>query len=138
MADKARIIVYDDLMILDETETFFKDSDQLASIARQVLSQTPDAEIAEVWVKEKIKMRFTKNRKGKIVKSNTLHPGWGGRREGAGSKGKGEEALTNRVVFHVNDEMFEFLDALGKRKPEWIRLAVKEKREREENEKGSQ
>ena len=48
MEKKARIIVYDDVGILDESDTLFEDKEQLAGIAKQNLSQTPDAELADL------------------------------------------------------------------------------------------
>lgn len=135
--EKARIIVYDDWgVIIDETETFFKDKEQLEGIVKQTLNQTHDGEVVEAWVGGKLKMKFQFNRKRKIVKSKSLHPGWGGRRDRAGAKSKGAEALVNRVVLHVNEETFGFCESLGRNKAEWIRQAIKEKRERDGNEKG--
>ena len=55
--EKARIIIYDDWAILDETETFFKDKSYLIGIAKSTLQQTPDAVIAEVWVNDRLKDR---------------------------------------------------------------------------------
>lgn len=112
--------------------------EQIKSVALNVLQSTPDAETVEVYDGKKLIMKYNLTSKGKVVKANTLHPGWGGRRERSGAKSKGAAALTNRVVFHVNEDMFQFLDAMGTSKPEWIRQAVREKREREEKEKGSQ
>lgn len=135
MEKKARIIVYDDVGILDESDTIFEDKEQLAGIAKQNLSQTPDAEMVEVWAGGKLAMKFEYNRKHKIVPAKNLHPGWGGRRDRAGAPSKGDEALVNRVVLHVNEETFDFCESLGRNKAEWIRQAIREKREREENEK---
>lgn len=135
--EKARIIVYDDWgVIIDETETFFKDKEQLEGIVKQTLNQTHDGEVVEAWVGEKLKMKFEFNRKRKIVKSKSLHPGWGGRRDRVGAPSKGAEALVNRVVLHVNEETFGFCESLGRNKAEWIRQAIREKRERDGNEKG--
>ncbi len=135
--EKARIIVYDDWgVIIDETETFFKDKEQLEGIVKQTLNQTHDGEVVEAWVGNKLKMKFEFNRKRKIVKSKSLHSGWGGRRDRAGTPSKGAEALVNRVVLHVNEETFGFCESLGRNKAEWIRQAIKEKRERDGNEKG--
>lgn len=135
--EKARIIVYDDWgVMLDETEAFFKDKEQLEGIVKQTLTQTHDGEVIEAWVGRKLKMKFQFNRKHKIVPcKNLLHPGWGGRRDRAGAPSKGAEALVNRVVLHVNEETFGFCESLGRNKAEWIRQAISEKREREGNEK---
>lgn len=136
--EKARIIVYDDWgVMLDETETFFASKEQLEGIVKQTLNQTHDGEVVEAWVGRKLKMKFQFSRKHKIVPcKNLLHPGWGGRRDRAGAPSKGAEALTNRVVLHVNEETFGFCESLGRNKAEWIRQAISEKREREGNEKG--
>ena len=135
--EKARIIVYDDWgVMLDETEAFFKDKEQLEGIVKQTLNQTYDGEVVEAWVGSKLKMKFQFNRKHKIVPcKNLLHPGWGGRRDRAGAPSKGAEALVKRVVLHVNEETFGFCESLGRNKAEWIRQAISEKREREGNEK---
>ena len=61
MEKKARIIVYDDVGILDESYTLFEDKEQLAGIAKQNLSQTPDAEMVEVWASGKLAMKFEYN-----------------------------------------------------------------------------
>ena len=135
--EKARIIVYDDWgVMLDETETFFASKEQLEGIVKQTLNQTHDGEVVEAWVGNKLKMKFEFNRKRKIVKSKSLHPGWGGRRDRAGAPSEGAEALVNRVVLHVNEETFGFCESLGRNKAEWIRQAISEKRERDGNEKG--
>ena len=136
MGKKARIIVYDDVGILDESDALFENREQLAGIAKQNLNQTLDAEMVEVWAGGKLAMKFEYNRKHRIVPAKNLHPGWGGRRERAGAPSKGAEALTNRVVLHVNEETFGFCESLGKNKAEWIRQAIREKREREGNSKG--
>lgn len=136
MEKKARIIVYDDVGLLDESDTLFEDKEQLAGIAKQNLNQTLDAEMVEVWAGSRLVMKFEYNRKHKIVPAKNLHPGWGGRRDRAGAPSKGAEALTNRVVLHVNEETFDFCESLGRNKAEWIRQAIREKREREENSKG--
>ena len=133
MGLRKRIVIYDDLCIIDETETLSNDKAQIKAIATNVLKTTPDAEAVDVFDGEKLIMRLNLTRKGKVVQAKNLHPGWGGYREGAGWKGKGKEALVNRVVIHVNEEMFEFLDAMGNKRPEWIRQAIKEKRERDAN-----
>lgn len=135
--EKARIIVYGDWgVMLDETETFFANKEQLEGIVKQTLNQTHDGEVVEAWVGKKLKMKFQFSRKHKIVPcKNLLHPGWGGRRDRAGAPSKGAEALVNRVVLHVNEETFDFCESLGRNKAEWIRQAISEKREREGNEK---
>lgn len=133
MGLRKRIVIYDDLCIIDETEALSNDKAQIKAIATNVLKTTPDAEAVDVFDGEKLILRLNLTKKGKVVQAKNLHPGWGGYREGAGWKGKGKEALVNRVVIHVNEEMFEFLDAMGNKRPEWIRQAIKEKRERDAN-----
>ena len=137
---RARIVVYDDLCILDETEMLSDKKEQIKAVAENALQTTPDAQYAEVYNGQKLIFRLNLTRRGKLVQAKNLHPGWGGYREGAGWKGKGKEALVNRVVIHVNEEMYDFLDAMGNKRPEWIRQAIREKRERDQQqeEKGSQ
>jgi len=134
MGMRKRIVIYDDLCIIDETEVLSNDKAQIKAVAISALQTTPDAESVDVFDGSKLLMKFNLTRKGKVVPVKNLHPGWGGYREGAGWKGKGKEALVNRVVIHVNEEMFEFLDKMGNKRPEWIRQAIKEKRERDGNE----
>lgn len=132
--NKAQIIIYDDFVIIDETEAFFKDNEQLAGIASSCLRSTPSAEVVEVYVKDKLKMKFRITNRGKI-KKESLHPGWGGARRGAGCPRKGEGTLEHRIGFRVNSETLKFLDSLLDKKGEFIRQAIKEKRERDK-EKG--
>lgn len=132
--NKANIVLYDDLVIIDETEAYYKDSGHLTNIAVNCLRTTPGAEYAEVYVNGKLKAKYTLTNKGKPKKMST-HPNWGGRRPGAGSTPKGEKAMRNKVSFRVDDEMLEFLNRLLSKKGEYIRQAIREKRDKE---KGSQ
>lgn len=136
---KARIVVYDDLVELDDTEVISDNREQVRNIAQAILRSTPNAEMCEVYncKDNKMMMKFVITRKGNIKAAKTTHhPNWGGRRPGQGAPSKGDKALTNRVVFHVDREMFDFLETLNS-KPEYIRQAIKEKREREQgNDKG--
>lgn len=135
MANKAQIVIYDDLLVIDETEAFFKDDEQLAGIATSCLRSTPNAEVVEVYLNGKLKMKFSITRRGKI-KSESIHPGWGGARKGAGRKPKGEESVSYATIhLRVNKDLAEFLDAMLDKKCEYIRQAIREKRERD---KGSQ
>lgn len=134
--NKAQIIIYDDLVIMDETEAFFKDTEQLAGIASSRLRSTPNAEVVEVYIKGKLKMKFRITNRGKI-KKESIHPGWGGARRGAGSPRKGESTLKHRIGFRVDNETLKFLDSLLDKKGEFIRQAIKEKRERD-NEQGKE
>lgn len=123
---------------LDDTEVISDNREQIKNIAHSILKTTPNAEMCEVFnCKDgKMIMKFVVTRKGTIKSANVLHPNWGGRRPGQGAPSKGDKALTNRVVFHVDREMFDFLETLNS-KPEYIRQAIKEKREREQgNDKG--
>lgn len=132
---KARIVIYDDMVELDDTEVISDNREQVKNIAHSMLRTTPNAEMCEVFnCKDgKMIMKFVITRKGNIKSANVLHPNWGGRRPGQGAKGKGDKALTNRIVFYVDKEMFDFLETLGS-KPEWLRQAVNEKRERDKQE----
>lgn len=136
MEEKAEIKIYDDLVFIDETETFFKDNEQLAGIASSCLRSTPDAEMVEVYVKGKLKMKFKITSRGKI-KKESIHPGWGGARPGAGNKRKEGNVLEYTIHFRCDDEMYEFLNSLLNKKGEYIRKAIREKRDRE-NDNNSQ
>lgn len=129
--EKIRIIVYDDLCELDETEMLADNRDQAKAVAFNMLRTTQDARTVECWSKNKLVMKFNLTKKMKIVPARTLHPGWGGRREGAGAPSKGAKALINRIVLHVDEEMFDFLESKENKKAEWIRQAIIEKRDRE-------
>lgn len=130
-------MIYDDLVIIDETETFFKDNDQLYLIASSVLRSTPSAEMVEVYVKEKLKLRLKITNRGAVKKEN-LHPGWGGARPNSGPKRKGQR-LDFQLAFRVTEETYNFLNQMDSfTKVKWLRTAIQEKRQREEQEKGSQ
>lgn len=130
MEEKAEIKIYDDLVIIDETETFFKSYEQLAGIACSCLRSTPNAEMVEVYVKDKLKMKFKITNRGKI-KKESIHPGWGGARRGAGGPRKGKEVLGQTLLFRTDNETFEFLNSLLNKKGDFIRKAIQEKRERD-------
>lgn len=130
---RARIVIYDDMVELDDTEVISDNREQVKNIAQSMLKATPNAEMCEVYnCKDgKMIMKFVITRKGNIKPARTIHPNWGGRRPGQGAPSKGDKALINRVVIHVDKEMADFLETVGS-KPEWIRQAIKEKREREQ------
>lgn len=130
MEEKAEIKIYDDLLIIDETETFFKNNEQLAGIATSCLRSTPSAEMVEVYVKGKLKMKFKLTNRGK-VKKESIHPGWGGARRGAGGPRKEKEVLEQTMQFRVDRDTFEFLCSLLDKKGDYIRKAIHEKRERD-------
>lgn len=135
--DKARIVIYDDLIIIDETEAYFKNMEQLASVATSILRTTPSAEVVEVYIKDKLRQRFTVTNRGKVKKAN-LHPNWGGARPNSGPKRKGEQRLSELLTIKVTQETMDFLSGLLDKKAEWIRQAIREKRDREELRKGGQ
>ena len=139
MAKKYTIYVYDDLCVVDDTDVLSNDNEQANEIAKSMLNQSSEGITSEVWASKKLVAKFKKSRNGNITKvKNPQHPNWGGRRSyQPGRPSKKELALVNRVVLHVNEEMFQFLDKMGTKKPEWIRQAIQEKREREQgSEKG--
>ena len=130
---KARIVIYDDMCIIDETEVESKDKEQIKNIAINLLKTTPDAETAEVWVGKQLSMAFKTMKSGKIkAVTNVAHPNWGGAREKSGRPSKGKLAFRNRIVTHVNDEMYEYVENKNN-KASWIRQAILEKMERESN-----
>lgn len=130
MSNKARIVLYDDLLIVDETEVAYSTTKNLEAIVASCLRSTPDAITAEVYSKDKLKMKMQLTRKGKPKKLN-IHPNWGGRRKGCGRKPIGPKALTNLVFFRADDEMYEFLQSMIGKSNEFIRQAIREKRERD-------
>lgn len=128
---RARIVIYDDLCIIDETEVVSKDRKQIKNIATNLLKTTPDAESVEVWVSSRLSMKFKTTRGGSVkAVTNVAHPNWGGVREGAGRPSKGKKAFKYRIVTHVDEEMFDYVESRNN-KSEWIRQAVREKMERE-------
>lgn len=130
---KARIIIFDDLTIIDETELEIKEREQIKNIAVNLVRTTPDALAAEVWVGKRLEMKFTKTRKGGIKSvTNLKNPNWGGKRRGSGRPSLGDKACTNRIVTYVNEEMFDYVENLNN-KCAWIRQAIQEKMERESN-----
>ena len=130
MSNKARVVLYDDLLIVDETEVAYSNAKNLEAIVASCLRSTPDAITAEVYAKDKLKMKMQLTRKGNPKKLN-IHPNWGGRREGSGRKAIGPKALKNIVFFRVDDEMYEFLQSMIGKSNDFIRQAIREKRERD-------
>lgn len=131
MSEKARIVIYDDLCIIDETETYYKSIDQLNAIASSVLRSTPNAEMVEVYIKNKIRLKLRITNRGAIKKEN-LHPGWGGVRPNSGRKVKVENRLDYIVAFKVTEDINKFLNKMDSfTKAKWLRAAVREKIERE-------
>lgn len=132
MEEKAQIVIYDDLVVIDETETFFKNKEQLAGIASSCLRSTPNAEMVEVYVLGKLKMKFKITNRGK-VKKESLHPGWGGARPNSGPKRKFGEALDCQISFRVTKSVYDFVNNMNSLdKAQWLRQAIQEKKEREQ------
>lgn len=131
---RAIIYVYDELMVVDDTEVISDNKEQLANIAISMLRTTPDAKYAEVWdeTSEKMIMKYSLNRKG-LPKKESVHPGWGGKRKGAGRKPIGEKTLDVIVRSRVNKETGKYLDSLLDRRAAFIREAIEEKIVREKN-----
>lgn len=134
-----RIVAYDDLAIVDDTEILSENKEQIAAMAASMFSANPDAETVEVYdtKADKMVMRFGLSRRGKVIPMKVRHhPNWGGRREGSGRKPVANP-LIRLVHVKVDEETANFLDEMdSKARPAWIRSAIREKREREE--KGSQ
>lgn len=132
MEEKAQIKIYDDLVIIDETETFFKDKEQLAGIASSCLRSTPNAEMVEVYVGEKLKMKFRITNRGKI-KKESIHPNWGGARPNTGPKPKFGETMDCQISFRVNRSIYDFVNSMvSAKRANWLRSAILEKMEREQ------
>lgn len=133
---RAKIIVSDDIMTLDESEVTFNQKKQLDEIVSSFMRCTQDAEVAEVYDLDTDKMiaRYILTRKGKVVPTDVEHFNWGGARARSGRPSLGDKALRNKAFFNVSDEMYKFLDTMPRRmKSTWLRQAVEEKRERENN-----
>ncbi len=119
------------MLIIDETDVSYDDIKNLEAVTVACLRSTPGAETIEAYVGGKLKLKFCLTGKGK-AKRLSIHPNWGGRRPGAGRKpvevGK---ILSGKVTVHVNQETYEFLQGLYREKGNFVRAAIKEKRERE-------
>lgn len=137
MENKAQITIYDDLVVIDETEAFFTNNEQLAGIAISCLRSTPNAEMVEVYVNNKLKMKFKITSKGK-VKKESIHPGWGGARPNSGPKKSCAEVLSYQITFRVGKSMYEIINKMDSdKKSKWLRQAIQEKMDRENgNNKG--
>lgn len=130
---RARIVIYDDLCIIDETDVETKDKEQIKNIAINLLKTTSGAESSEVWVGKQLAMAFKMAKGGKIkAVTNVNHPNWGGARPHSGRPSKGKLAFRNRIVTHVDEEMFNYVENKNN-KAAWIRQAIKEKMDRESN-----
>lgn len=130
---KARIVVFDDLAILDETE-IINNKDVIGKVANNLLLSTSGAESCEVYdVKSgKMIMRFTLTRKGKVqalkIKTN---PNLGGARPGGGRK-PSPNSFTRYIAIRVTQDVGQWLDEhTGNSMAAWIRDAINEKMERE-------
>ena len=138
---KYRIVAYDDLAIIDDTDMWSESKEQLANMAASMFSNHSDAETVEVYdlKADKMILKFGINRKGKMIPMKIRHhPNWGGRREGGGRK-KSANPLDRRIYVNVDEDTDNFLGEMdSKTRPAWLRAAIKEKREREQQEKGSQ
>lgn len=131
MGMKARIVIYDELLIIDETEVSYCDLGNLEALTASFLRSTPGAEIAEAYIGGgKLKYRLQLTRKGK-VKRLSIHPNWGGARPGAGRKPIGGKALSIKIAFRVDQDTFDFLQTLLTKKGKFVRDAIREKRERD-------
>lgn len=128
---KARVVIYDDILIADETEVSYSNMKNLEAITVSCLRSTPGAEIAEAYSGGKLKLKLQITKRGKIKKLG-IHPNWGGRRKGSGRKPiGGDKALSVRVAFRVDIATYEFLQTLLNKKWEFVRAAIREKIERE-------
>lgn len=138
---KYRIVAYDDLAIIDDTDMWSEGKEQLKAVATNLFATNSDAETVEVYdtKADKMILKFGINRKGKVIPMKVQHhPNWGGRREGGGRK-KSANPLNRRIYVNVDEETDNFLSEMdSKTRPAWLRAAIKEKREREQQEKGSQ
>lgn len=128
-----RITVYDDLVILDETEMLSTDKTQISAVATNLLKTTRDAEVAEVYdvTKDKVIMRFVISKGGKVTAAKAdHHPNWGGKRPGSGKKPNPDGNLVAYSV-RLSKAVDEYLCNCVDNKAQFIRDAVAEKIERE-------
>lgn len=134
---KAIIYVFDDLSVLDDTEMNFKSRDEVAKVAINMLQSTQGAKTAEVYEtpKNNLILKFKIARKGKVQKLKLSNRG--GARVGAGAKRKGVQVLDYIIHFRADRDLYEFLNTKLNKKGEYIRAAIIEKMQRE-NEKDSQ
>lgn len=134
---KAIIYVFDDLSVLDDTEMNFKSRDEVAKVAINMLQSTQGAKTAEVYEtpKNNLILKFKIARKGKVQKLKLSNRG--GARVGAGAKRKGVQVLDYTIHFRADRDLYEFLNTKLNKKCEYIRAAIIEKMQRE-NEKDSQ
>lgn len=125
----ALIYFYDDLCLIDDSESVYDDKDQLAKVVESMLRSVQGAVTAEVYDSSSKKMilHFRLTQKGNIKKLRTDRRG--GKRPGAG-RPKKENANVEIVMFRTSEEMKEFLFSL-ENKSEFIRQAIQEKRDRE-------
>lgn len=130
---RAKIVISDDIMTLDEAEVTFSQKKQMLGMVESFLKCTKDAETAEVYDMETGKMiaRYIMTKRGKIVPTDVEHFNWGGKRPRSGRPPLGVEAKTNRVIVYVNEDMAAFIESLGRAKNDFLRQAIQEKRERE-------
>lgn len=133
---KVRIVIYDDLTILDETEMITSNKEQMVAVASNMLKQNADSETAEIWDKEKEKLitKLAISRKGKITPVKTTHPNWGGKRAGAGPKTVYKDVIMVNLSLRIRPAVDEYLSNITEcSKSDFIRKAIDEAIERREN-----
>lgn len=138
---KFRLVSYDDLTILDETELWSPNFTHLGNVARSLFGTSGEVKMVEaIEIKtQMVRLKFVRSAKGKITQVKTPHhPQWGGSR--GGGRPRAENPIHWEVKFKVDDETHAFLyDTLdSKTRPAFLRAAIREKRERDRQEKGSQ
>lgn len=136
---KARIVVYDDYTILDETE-IINNKDVIGKVANNLLLSTSGAESCEVYDTKanKMIMRFTLTRKGKVLAAKVKTDNRGGRRPNQYGRPPSPNSFTRYIAIRVSQDVGRWLDEnTGNSMAAWIRDAINEKIERDK-EKGSQ
>lgn len=130
---RARIVVYDDYTILDETEVLSDNKKQIEDIAKDMVLSN-DAQSCEVYdtkTKSMI-MRFNVTRKGKVVAAKVKKSRAGGARPNAGRK-PSPNSFTRYIAIRVTQDVGQWLDEnTGLSMAAWIRAAINEKIERDE------
>lgn len=138
---KARIVVYDDYTILDETE-IINSKEVISKVANNLLLSTSGAVSCEVYDTKasKMIMRFTLTRKGKVLSAKVKTDNRGGRRPNQHGRPPSPNSFTRYIAIRVSQDVGRWLDEnTGESMAAWIRDAINEKIERYgKEEKGSQ
>ena len=132
MTKKAVVYFYGDICCVDDTEILYDKRDQLADIVVAMLKASSEAKTAEAYdaATNNLILKYNITRNGKVSKMRTSRRG--GSRPGAGRKSKGRESIQHIITLRVNADTYDYLQSLPD-KSLWIRAAIAEKLERDNN-----